>query len=66
MRGKRSRPAVVRCAVRNIPAYAGKTHRETVGGVDTGEHPRVCGENLLSHNNLSDLFRNIPAYAGKT
>ena len=27
-----------------IPAYAGNTHGHIIGGVNRGDHPRVCGE----------------------
>ena len=30
----------------NIPAYAGKTHLRNDRAQGTGEHPRVCGENI--------------------
>ena len=52
--------------IRNIPAYAGKTHRDGTPMILEPEHPRVCGENLLTKRTKSCNNRNIPAYAGKT
>ena len=34
-------------ALRNIPAYAGKTGVDLVDHGSSPEHPRVCGENAL-------------------
>ena len=45
MRGKLARPTSPPRAVRNIPAYAGKTEGDCLARVTLEEHPRVCGEN---------------------
>ena len=45
MRGKRGRSGQWHLSWRNIPAYAGKTHRRAAGTPLPREHPRVCGEN---------------------
>ena len=48
MRGKRASATCIRGGMRNIPAYAGKTKNLESVRVSQKEHPRVCGENLLS------------------
>ena len=46
MRGKPAGLCIVCANRRNIPAYAGKTGVRPGRTLRTGEHPRVCGENL--------------------
>ena len=50
---------------RNIPAHAGKTHGETIRGVDSGEHPRARGENLTPTNNITVTLGTSPRTRGK-
>mgnify|MGYP001002450969 CR=1 FL=1 len=45
MRGKPAYSADEVKALRNIPAYAGKTNHQNHRQRDEAEHPRVCGEN---------------------
>ena len=47
MRGKRPFGWAPELEVRNIPAYAGKTHPRPCPKPQCPEHPRVCGENSL-------------------
>ena len=51
--------------LRNIPAYAGKTH--SPGNVRGGweEHPRVCGENLENELALIKVDGTSPRMRGK-
>ena len=66
MRGKLAEMWWVDLAIRNIPAYAGKTGRFYAIFSGPAEHPRVCGENRCGSLWADSLRRNIPAYAGKT
>ena len=45
MRGKQCRLVRISQALRNIPAYAGKTEGRIQSNCFATEHPRVCGEN---------------------
>ena len=45
MRGKRSRPVILRCPKRLIPAHAGKTLGAYIPEAIKAAHPRACGEN---------------------
>ena len=47
MRGKHSYRHFPGAPARNIPAYAGKTHRKAERSSAKQEHPRVCGENFF-------------------
>ena len=49
MRGKPSSDSPAWSAIRNIPAYAGKTVYIGMVYDSTSEHPRVCGENLPAY-----------------
>ena len=49
-----------------IPAYAGNTHGHIIGGVNRGDHPRVCGEHHGAFVQLLFAVGIIPAYAGNT
>ena len=51
---------------RNIPAYAGKTARQSAICFSQPEHPRIRGENFCPCTEVGKERRNIPAYAGKT
>ena len=48
MRGKLKSSKPMSRHTRNIPAYAGKTYHPRHRQHPEKEHPRVCGENLLS------------------
>ena len=48
MRRKQQEPAPAPADEGNIPAYAGKTPVTCAPILPASEHPRVCGENLLS------------------
>ena len=45
MRGKLFTTSMLTGAIRNIPAYAGKTKHTCHNAHVSAEHPRVCGEN---------------------
>ncbi len=49
MRGKRSPLSRLVSAIRNIPAYAGKTYTDGITDLTGREHPRVCGENFAEN-----------------
>ena len=65
MRGKRIRVSSGQCGRGNIPAYAGKTGVFPPNTNGAGEHPRVCGENLI--DGLDDDFEHgtSPRMRGK-
>ena len=49
MRGKHVVRVNIPAHLRNIPAYAGKTVKYPTPACPQTEHPRVCGENCVSH-----------------
>ena len=66
MRGK---PIVLDSSMqarRITPAYAGKTEYYAFPDEETGDHPRVCGENSDITSQRSYKSWITPAYAGKT
>ena len=48
MRGKPTWSDRIGVTARNIPAYAGKTLGGNIHIAGHGEHPRVCGENVIN------------------
>ena len=50
---------------RNIPAYAGKTLRQTFYRCRFGEHPRVCGENAVPASDPLIPMGTSPRMRGK-
>ena len=48
MRGKQGSIQLAGAAQRNIPAYAGKTLTQQSADATGAEHPRVCGENIVT------------------
>ena len=50
---------------RNIPAYAGKTCRPRSRVVRNSEHPRVCGENMITSSNGLTQAGTSPRMRGK-
>ena len=65
MRGKPPNRLRWRKAVRNIPAYAGKTTSEFTVVKSEEEHPRVCGENKFLLFHLHFLYGTSPRMRGK-
>ena len=65
MRGKLRRHEQPGFEPRNIPAYAGKTSPKTIPMVDTMEHPRVCGENVLHVHVSTPTTGTSPRMRGK-
>ena len=65
MRGKRSGIVAAIAAVRNIPAYAGKTLTPPVQSSIPAEHPRVCGENLQIFRAMRGRMGTSPRMRGK-
>ena len=65
MRGKHEDIGLGFIAVRNIPAHAGKTR--AVGGVArvAAEHPRACGENIITQILSMLLHGTSPRMRGK-
>ena len=65
MRGKPMAGTAMRSALRNIPAYAGKTCRLPPCAMFSPEHPRVCGENHQRQECLGQMFGTSPRMRGK-
>ena len=65
-RGKRHARRAVVCAVRLIPAWAGKTLQTTSCRRALKAHPRVGGENCCVRTTSPPNAWLIPAWAGKT
>ena len=65
MRGKPRNRGDLMDANRNIPAYAGKTLPEKLYEILPGEHPRVCGENIIIARNGVVFRGTSPRMRGK-
>ena len=65
MRGKLAKGLVDAVIARNIPAYAGKTVVVCCRYCHPGEHPRVCGENLVWRCALPSPRGTSPRMRGK-
>ena len=65
MRGKLNHGGTVRQRNRNIPAYAGKTHRSLRRLRRRSEHPRVCGENRSVSRRFASFAGTSPRMRGK-
>ena len=65
MRGKQGYQAITTSAIRNIPAYAGKTTSGSAGRQTWKEHPRVCGENQSLGRGDAACFGTSPRMRGK-
>ena len=65
MRGKQNARYPELNAMGLIPAYAGKTFSRLVGRDSTRAHPRVCGENSRSDQDILDGAGSSPRMRGK-
>ena len=65
VRGKPSCVCAVLAALGITPACAGKTSTTKPGIVDKEDHPRVCGENNRSRNQLGTIKGSPPRVRGK-
>ena len=65
MRGKPDATVEHAKMMRNIPAYAGKTHTAMMQAKDAAEHPRVCGENLTTPKLFGASTGTSPRMRGK-
>ena len=65
VRGKRGRSAMPVSTGRLIPACAGKTARTATTRARQRAHPRVCGENSIQIQEMSDMFGSSPRVRGK-
>ena len=65
MRGKLTAAQTELTSMRNIPAYAGKTHRTATKAPDCWEHPRVCGENTGPKATATRHLGTSPRMRGK-
>ena len=65
VRGKLYNGRVVTLRARITPACAGKTSRFPLLYISNRDHPRVCGENLLSHTFSETLPGSPPRVRGK-
>ena len=65
VRGKPSCVCAVLAALGITPACAGKTSTKKPGIVDKEDHPRVCGENNRSRNQLGTIKGSPPRVRGK-
>ena len=66
MRGKPPTQTPCTARARITPADAGKTQRDLRWGVQNGDHPRGCGENVAVDAAAARNSRITPADAGKT
>ena len=66
VRGKRHTPFPDKKKSRITPACAGKTLSVGNDTGNSGDHPRVCGENVHRPNHRRSAGRITPACAGKT
>ena len=66
MRGAHLRTCNVGIRHGIIPAYAGSTVASHCGGIESQDHPRVCGEHRRIYRIKSIYIGIIPAYAGST
>ena len=65
MRGKVQLCSRIRNQKRITPAYAGKSRRQTKGVRPWRDHPRVCGEKLLSLISVFQIGGSPPRVRGK-
>ena len=65
MRGKQQRLPWWAGLLRNIPAYAGKTRMGANLTALEAEHPRVCGENMITSSNGLTQAGTSPRMRGK-
>ena len=65
VRGKRSSRGRSATPARLIPARAGKTAGDGVGGLTAGAHPRACGENFTKLGEFTGLGGSSPRVRGK-
>ena len=65
MRGKLVESGSTSWAIRNIPAYAGKTERLRGQCWGLAEHPRVCGENSRRSSAVFSSLGTSPRMRGK-
>ena len=65
MRGKESKSTKYGTTDRITPAYAGKSCAFFVQRVQCGDHPRVCGEKVLSRKIFADRPGSPPRMRGK-
>ena len=65
VRGKRTIKFFAFGGRRITPAGAGKTHRQVTGKLSARDHPRRCGENLLTYGYNSSNMGSPPQVRGK-
>ena len=65
MRGKEGTSGVVDLGTGITPAYAGKRRCRLRSKCRQQDHPRLCGEKVVSVRRLISDIRITPAYAGK-
>ena len=65
MRGKVSAERARSNAARITPAYAGKSYLIGTGLGDTEDHPRVCGEKMLTGDTTDEETGSPPRMRGK-
>ena len=65
MRGKAAGQRSCKVVSGITPAYAGKSEREVVFLLVTGDHPRLCGEKFLTRNSQTPEKGSPPPMRGK-
>ena len=65
MRGKVKLLALMPAAVRITPAYAGKRKAQHAAEDVTGDHPRLCGEKMISCGGRMSIMGSPPPMRGK-
>ena len=65
MRGKVFASKSKRDGFRITPAYAGKSGYRNLVAVDTGDHPRLCGEKFRIHSFITCQPGSPPPMRGK-
>ena len=66
MRGKDFLESNSGCICRITPAYAGKSLLRSIRAFTDKDHPRLCGEKMITLMHLISPHGITPAYAGKS
>ena len=65
VRGKDMRQALFKKPLRITPAYAGKSVSRRPRWTHTGDHPRACGEKVISETSVFQMGGSPPRMRGK-
>ena len=64
MRGAQKHHGIARHYLGIIPAYAGSTYLKPNEPINIEDHPRVCGEHLITHGKGKNLPGSSPRMRG--